>query len=270
MHISLSSNKYIDLTILFFTLGIVLTIVIISTDLHRIEQPPRLIAHAGGAVNNIIYSNSLQALDSNYDKGFRYFELDIEITSDRKLVLVHYWDSEFRTLFTDPPPHIPTYDEFMALNMKFGLQQLSMNDVYTWLESHPDAYVITDVKSENLFALTTIMSEFPEATHRVIPQFYDISNFQRIQEMGYEKLIFTLYKSKISDQALMDFSDTNSIFAYTMFPPRGINSGLGKALQSRGEIVYYHTIDDQREVELLIQEGAYGFYTDHLNPRIFN
>ena len=34
---------------------------------------PKFVAHAGGGINNLIYTNSLEALDSNYKKGFRFF-----------------------------------------------------------------------------------------------------------------------------------------------------------------------------------------------------
>ncbi|WP_339666208.1 hypothetical protein, partial [Maribacter arcticus] len=46
----------------------------------------RFIAHAGGEVNGIKSTNSKNALDENYKKGFRIFELDIIETSDGKLV----------------------------------------------------------------------------------------------------------------------------------------------------------------------------------------
>jgi glycerophosphoryl diester phosphodiesterase len=38
---------------------------------------PTLIAHAGGAINQQTYTNSLEALNANYAKGFRFFEIDL-------------------------------------------------------------------------------------------------------------------------------------------------------------------------------------------------
>ncbi|MCK5443472.1 MAG: hypothetical protein KAJ23_16425, partial [Maribacter sp.] len=68
----------------------------------------RYIAHAGGEVNGIKSTNSKDAMDQNYKKGFRLFELDIIETSDGKLVAAHDWDMWAR--FTDydgalPPSH---------------------------------------------------------------------------------------------------------------------------------------------------------------------
>jgi hypothetical protein len=48
-------------------------------------QPPLFIAHAGGAIGHYTYTNSLEALNSNYEKGFRFFEIDLSWTSDGDL-----------------------------------------------------------------------------------------------------------------------------------------------------------------------------------------
>ena len=35
------------------------------------------IAHAGGSIDNYVYTNSLESLQKNYNLGARYFELDL-------------------------------------------------------------------------------------------------------------------------------------------------------------------------------------------------
>lgn len=52
----------------------------------------RFIAHAGGAVQGKTYTNSLEALNASYKKGFRLFELDIIKTSDGEFVAAHNWN----------------------------------------------------------------------------------------------------------------------------------------------------------------------------------
>jgi phosphoglycerol transferase MdoB-like AlkP superfamily enzyme len=49
----------------------------------------RFIAHAGGMIDDHTYTNSLEALNMSYDKGFRLFELDILRTSDSMFVTAH-------------------------------------------------------------------------------------------------------------------------------------------------------------------------------------
>lgn len=48
-------------------------------------------AHALGGIDGENYTNSKEALGSNYNKGVRLSEVDINLTADDKLVCVHGW-----------------------------------------------------------------------------------------------------------------------------------------------------------------------------------
>ena len=50
------------------------------------EYWEHFIAHAGGAIDGITYTNSLEALDLSYSKGCKLFELDLVLTSDDKII----------------------------------------------------------------------------------------------------------------------------------------------------------------------------------------
>ena len=49
------------------------------------------IAHAGGAIDGIRYTNSKEAILNSISKGAKYIELDLSLTRDGKLVAVHDW-----------------------------------------------------------------------------------------------------------------------------------------------------------------------------------
>ena len=106
----------------------------------------RLIAHAGGEVYGIRITNSLQALDNSYEKGFRFFELDFEWTSDGVPVILHDWGNAnwFFNIKYSTKAH--TYKEFKNLKPILGLKIMDLKDLSNWLENHKDAYIITDVK----------------------------------------------------------------------------------------------------------------------------
>ena len=48
-----------------------------------------IIMHAGGFIAGVSYSNMMDAVKYHYDQGRRYFELDIEKSSDGRLVSIH-------------------------------------------------------------------------------------------------------------------------------------------------------------------------------------
>ena len=52
-----------------------------------------LVAHAMGQIDEYTGTNSLEAFQTNYDKGYRIFECDLSVTNDGQVVLRHDWDA---------------------------------------------------------------------------------------------------------------------------------------------------------------------------------
>ena len=103
----------------------------------------RFIAHAGGEVDGIKSTNSKDALDQNYKKGFRRFELDIIETSDGHLVASHDWEMWAR--FTDYEGTLPpTLAEFKKHKIYGDYTTLDYKGINAWFAAHPDATLVTD------------------------------------------------------------------------------------------------------------------------------
>ena len=107
----------------------------------------RFIAHAGGRIDGDDYTNSLEALDYNYDNGFRLFELDIIETSDSAFVAAHDWLkwASLTKLQVAPPP---TEEEFLSLKLNDEYTPLNMDRINSWFEKHEDAILVTDKINE--------------------------------------------------------------------------------------------------------------------------
>lgn len=107
----------------------------------------RFIAHAGGAIDGRIYTNSLEALDHNYKMGFRLFELDILKTADGKYVAAHDWKKWKRmTGYKGDTP--VTHDVFMELNPFGEYTPLDMEAINYWFDNRKDAVLVTDKINE--------------------------------------------------------------------------------------------------------------------------
>ncbi|WP_461443291.1 PI-PLC domain-containing protein [Maribacter sp.] len=103
----------------------------------------RYIAHAGGEIDGVKSTNSKQALDANYNKGFRLFELDIITTSDGHLVAAHDWKMWAR--FTDYQGTLPpSLSEFKKHKIYGDYTTLDMKGINDWFANHPDAILVTD------------------------------------------------------------------------------------------------------------------------------
>lgn len=233
-----------------------------------LAKPPALIAHAGGIVNGNTYTNSLEALNENYKKGHRCFEIDLSFTSDDRLVLIHDWEGKYRRYFFGVDDGtIPSLGEFQRKKMKFGLTQLTADDLFQWMERHPDAVVVTDIKTDNIKGLRRIKEKFGKYTDRILPQVYNISEFFEAKSLGYPRIILTLYRTDASNAEILRLADQENVYAFTMFPRRGLHGALSRHLKDLHQTVYFHTINSEDQAQLATRFGAHGVYTDSLVPK---
>jgi glycerophosphoryl diester phosphodiesterase len=224
----------------------------------------RFIVHAAGPIDSIVYSNSKEALEASFKKGFRFMELDFEWTSDGYLVLIHDWDRTLESLF-GVRAGIYSLADFKKFQMIKGLTQLSLDDLARWLKEHPGVFIVTDVKRDNIKALTRIKDRFPELINRFIPQIYYFKEYRQVRNMGYRHIILTLYVAQYSDSEILKFVDDNYVVAVTMPADRALTD-LPVRLEEKRVPVYAHTVNDPKFLDLLRNRGVFGVYTDFLEP----
>ena len=103
----------------------------------------KFIAHAGGQIDKYIYTNTLEALETNYKKGFRLFELDIIKTKDNYFVASHDWESwKKQTNYKKSIP--PTLKEFKKFKIYNKYTPMDMKDINQWFSKYNDAILVTD------------------------------------------------------------------------------------------------------------------------------
>jgi len=107
------------------------------------KDKTRFIAHAGGGIDGNSYTNSLEAMDLNYKKGFRQFELDFLKTSDGKIVAVHDWE-QWRGYTNYTLEGVPSYKDFMNLKILDKYTPMDIAMVNDWFALHDDAVLVTD------------------------------------------------------------------------------------------------------------------------------
>jgi len=207
----------------------------------RFTDQEKFIAHAGGEIKGIDYSNSLEALNSATAKGIRFIEVDISETRDGKYVLLHNWEDDFRKLFNTEKiqrkEDIPTESEFKKLKMIQNLTALTLPDLIRWLDQNPQVSIITDFKiPENKVGLQFLREHYPQHINRFIPQVYEFTDFLFAQSMGYEKIILTLYRLDASDSDILSFVKENDIYALTMPQKTRGRIQFGRKLKFHGNL----------------------------------
>lgn len=234
-----------------------------GTDWH--ETKPTYIAHAGGEWQGLMVSNSLEAIESSIAEGTYMIELDFLKTSDGHYVLAHDWGS-VRNLFTYMGGSMPTLDQFLAAESKYGLTPLDLDGLVNLLIKNPKLKIVTDTKNSNIDFLTYIAVHYPEYQNRFYPQVFSEYQYMIAKKRGYNTIIYSLYVYYRSDASILEFARTHDLYAVTMAEER-VYTGLAQKLANLGISTYVHTINSFDSVSNLKNLGVYGFYTDILHQR---
>lgn len=221
----------------------------------------RYIAHAGGEVDGHPSTNSKAALDQNYAKGFRMFELDIIETSDGKLVAAHDWNMWSR--FTDYSGELPpTLAEFKKHNIYGDYETLDLEGINAWFSAHPDATLVTDKLNDPIGFAEKFIDK-----SRLIMELFSLMTVEEASKHGLNAMISQKPFMKIPDDKL-NYLKVNNI-QYVALSRRKIASNLKllEKLKENGIKVYvYHVNFDEGKDEKYVRDNeigiVYGMYAD--------
>ena len=228
-------------------------------------EHPRLIAHGGGAIYGYRLTNSLEALDSAYEAGFRFIELDFQRTSDGEIVMIHDWESmAARLLGSEGQRSLRLFRSSPALA---GLTLLDLGGLLRWMEDHPDCAIVTDIKSDdNLPMLGEIRERAGEAADRFIPQAYDFDQATALIAEGWERVILTLYRIQVTPEELREYLTATPLWALTL-PEARMSEEFAAAVTETGTALYCHSINTLDFVDAWLDKGLTGIYTDYFQPK---
>ena len=236
-----------------------------STEPQPAPGHPTLIAHAGGAIYGYRYTNSKEALDTAYGAGHRYLEVDFQSTLDGEIVLIHDWDSMASRLLGSEGQR--TKEAFLSAETFSGLTLLDLSGLLQWMDRHPEAAMVTDIKSDNLETLRTIRERAGEKAGRFIPQIYSYDQYDSVAALGYDRIILTVYRMEVEPETLGSFVKEKKPWAVTI-PYEMLTAELLTAIRAAcpETAIYCHTVNDLSFYEEWEPLGLTGLYTDYFAP----
>ncbi len=225
---------------------------------------PQLIAHAGGDAFGYRLTNSKEALDKAYAGGFRFIEVDFSLTTDYGIVLLHDWDSCAKRFLGSPGRR--TLEQFQSDQTMAGLTLLDLDGLLEWMRAHPDVTIITDTKDEQNYAfLELLYGRSGDLAYRFLPQAYNIEEYYKIRQLGFEDIILTLYKIPTDVEALVPFAAQEKPWAVTV-PVDRFYDELMIPLAATGVPIYAHAVNSVDFVDAWSGKGLTGIYTDYFTP----
>lgn len=234
------------------------------------EEPERtyekMIAHGGGTIEGFDTSSSVDAVMQSIANGFKVIELDMEFSSDNKIIMLHDWDRTVATYLGRKFDMELSLNQFNNQLICGRFEPLTFDKLTKILDNNPQIRIVTDTKDDNIKLLTTIADKYPNYIERMIPQIYDYSEFETVSALGYDDIIFTLYtQDKIDYNKLLKFIKENDIYAVTIGKDYWIK-GLPQKLSKEGIKVYTHPVYTVEEAQEEFSKGAFGVYSSTLKP----
>lgn len=240
------------------------------------EKEHYLVAHALGNIDGVTGTNSREAFLAEYEKGIRIFEVDLSLTKDGAVVAFHD-GAEEKIGITNKKIGEITHEEFMSQKFLDKYTLLDIHNLLQLLREYPDVYLITDAKDDFVQTHKRIVGAVLSVSHeavedyrvldRIIPQIYQTEQLHTLNTIyQFPDIIFTLYRTPISDRDLLSFLlDNREVTAVAMWWDRRYNDRLHSELENLNVGTFVHTLDDPETVESFLKKRV-GVYRDMYLP----
>jgi len=230
-----------------------------------------LIAHAAGSIDGVKYTNSQEAFTHNYNQGFRVFEIDFILTSDKKLIARHDWINDFGQ---DSNLFPLSYKQAMEYKIFDKYNSIDFKRLIELMERYEDITVIIDVKIQNpeetAFIYNKISNELKDVKKSVIkrlqPQIFYQSDFQVIAKYNFAKPIYVIGREGFSLSENLDFCKKNGI-RYVSLSVTQIRVSVVQTYLKNNIYVYAYTINNKNKIKYFGSIGVKGVFTDLVYPR---
>jgi len=240
------------------------------------------IAHAMGGVGGLDYSNSLEAFEYNYARGYRVFEVDLSWTSDGEIVLWHDW-SVNQFLKDKPKGYVPSLAEFESAKIYGQYTPLTYQGLLALMEAHPDVTVVLDTKVRTADQATKLYTKMKDTADtpekldtfdRMVAYVYSKDTFYAIDGVHHFKnYVFGYYllnkkpPSTSGFASLAKFCHENGIDMIAM-NYKWWSTKYKSAAKTYDVAVAAHTVNSVSTAKKLLSAGISSIVTDHLTPRI--
>ena len=229
----------------------------------------KYIIHAGGALktrtgDEVFYTNSMDALQSMYNAGNRFCEIDIRETSDGVLICAHGDEAYLANGSTLPADAKSA--AFISERLFGEFMPMTVDMLAAFMREHPDLYIITDAQGDNLEISRKLARSWSDLRDRFIIQIYHESEYEPIREMGFQNLIYTLYRAKDDERNLWEiahFAETHALVGITIQKEQFFSMKNRVAMAHCGVPFMFHTVDNSTEInEMLKRSWVIGVYTN--------
>lgn len=225
-------------------------------------------AHALGNYRGHTMTNSKEALENSYKTGFRFFETDIQRTSDGHFVAYHLWtQADADNLHIpynaqQPVPDLKTFLNYRYLTNIFpaGLTPLTLENIFDFMKEHRDVTVMFDflagyVDRDNSELMQSFAAAFTDKDiiRRSVVETYSLNNTRYLYEAGYPNVQPWIDTPENSEKGFQSVKEIAAFIKKYAVPSRIKNNPADlEVLHKEGVRVFspgWNTPDDLKTAE---------------------
>ncbi len=230
-----------------------------------------VILHAGGGADGMRYMNAQETFLTYYNQGYRYFEYDLKLSTDGRLIGSHA--GEF---LEHKMPEQLTYEEFKELRLENGFTPVNEEWLMQTIIQYPDVKIVVDAKMPDMEGDAAVLARIEQleglyncdVSPNIIPEVFSKEMWDIVKETTtFDRYFFSHYKVYYSVGMILDYFDDDWIYGVAI--PAECDSSFRSQiyrLKKEGKKIFVFTPTTTEGVLDAIQLGADGVYTD--NPVI--
>jgi glycerophosphoryl diester phosphodiesterase len=220
-----------------------------------IRNEYKLIAHAGGGINNQKYTNSLEAINKSIKLGYKLIEIDLIETSDNKLVGAHDWDHFKMISNCCKNNEIPKLADFKNYKINLNLNTVDYKIINEIFLKNEDLILVTD--KTNNFDL--INKSFSFDKKRIIVEIFGRENYFKAIKNNIKN---PMYSANINEINFIKKYNVQLIAIHSK--DFILNKKTYKELSDNGTIIFVYSTNDTNFVEEN-SDTIRSFYSDFIN-----
>ena len=174
--------------VVLYTLGLVVLLAMALLLYLRANEPNvperTIIAHAGGNIDSLEYTNSREAVEHAIAGGVKFIELDIVISPEGEPLAFHSSEDMIDTIYSCDPPHM---SEFTAapLRGKNGktYTPLTWREINEIFLAHPDVTFVVDKTDDSV----VLEKFFPKLKDRMVVECFSMDRYREVKHAGFKE-----------------------------------------------------------------------------------
>ncbi|MBE6534864.1 MAG: hypothetical protein E7678_07890 [Ruminococcaceae bacterium] len=232
------------------------------------KSPEELIVilHAGGSAGGMTHLNAQETFEYYYNLGYRYFEYDLKLSSDGRIIATHAWEH----LSVKNPENI-TYEEFKNLRLENGYTPANEEWLMETIRQYPDVNIVIDAKMDSTEGDAAVLTRLEELegiygidiSPNIVPEVFSKEMWDIVKETTtFDRYFFSHYKVYYTVDTMLEYFSDERIwgFALPAYTDGDIRSQLYRVKETKKIFVFTPTTKEG--VLDAAAMGADGVYLD--------